>query len=652
METNSPYKMSVSLNVVTHLGLNLYSNIPAVLSEAVANAWDAEASKVTVDIDKAAGAVVVHDDGSGMDLGDINDKYLTVGYRRRDDTGTLTPNLGRPVMGRKGIGKLSLFSIARTVEIYTVKDNHKHAFRMSLDDIKAAITDEAGSDSPYRPSPLDTTDIDFAHGTKIVLRDLKKNLNQAEFALKKRLARRFSVIGPEFGFELEVNGQPVSVSDRAYFHKLQYIWLYGDESYTERVRSLAINAEQVEIRPSVTEKGGKVFGWIGTVHSSDQLREQGENLNKVVVLARGRLAHEDILENISDSSFYRQYVIGEFNADFLDSDTEEDITTSSRQRLDEDDPRFIDLREFFEGEMGNVKKAWGDWRDTKGVQVAAENTAIDEWFKSLGLESQKRARKLFGTINSLAIDDPGKKKELFAHSVMAFESLRYKDNLQALEEMTRPALEGFISVFNTVDEIESALYHRIVNQRLEVIEKMQAETDADSKEKILQELLFQHLWLLDPSWERATDAHLEERIGKTFDDVALTDEEKKSRIDIRYKRLSGAHVIIELKRYSVVTDTYTLARQVRKYRDALRRALKDRGEANPHIEIVCIVGKSLSDWAQEDGRAESAQTLGPINARVMTYDELLDNARGLYSEYLRGREGLDRVRKVIESLEP
>ncbi|MFF7641789.1 ATP-binding protein [Streptomyces canus] len=650
METNSPYKMSVSLNVVTHLGLNLYSNIPAVLSEAVANAWDAEAHKVTVDIDKQAGTVTVYDDGSGMDLHDINEKYLTVGYRRRDATGTLTPNLDRPVMGRKGIGKLSLFSIARTVEIYTVKDGERHAFRMSLDDIKSAITDEVNSESPYRPAPLDVADIDFIKGTKIVLRDIKKNLSQTEAALKKRLARRFSIIGPEFDFALEINGESVSVSDRAYFHKLQYLWLYGDDDYTEKIRSLAINAEEVEIRRSETEQGGEVFGWIGTVYSSNQLREQGENLNKVVVLARGRLAHEDLLENISDSSFYRQYVIGEFNADFLDSDAGEDITTSSRQRLDEDDPRFIDLREFFEEEMGNVKKAWGEWRETKGVEVAVKNTAVDEWFKSLGPESRARARKLFGMINGLEIDDESKKKELFAYSVMAFESLRYKDNLQALEQMTQPALAGFVLLFNTVDEIESALYHRIVNQRLEVIEKMQAQTDADSKEKILQELLFQHLWLLDPSWERATDAHLEERIGTTFAGVDLTDDEKKSRIDIRYKRVSNAHVIIELKRYSVSTDTYTLARQVRKYRDALRKALKDRGEANPYIEIVCIVGKSLSDWAQENGRAESAQTLGPINARVMTYDELLDNARGLYSEYLRGREGLDRVRKVIESI--
>ena len=37
--------MSLSLNVLNHLGINLYSNIPAVLSEIVANSWDADAKR-------------------------------------------------------------------------------------------------------------------------------------------------------------------------------------------------------------------------------------------------------------------------------------------------------------------------------------------------------------------------------------------------------------------------------------------------------------------------------------------------------------------------------------------------------------------------------------------------------------------------------
>ena len=43
MTTDKPqYEMTLSLNVLRHLGFGLYSNIAAVLSEVVANSWDAE----------------------------------------------------------------------------------------------------------------------------------------------------------------------------------------------------------------------------------------------------------------------------------------------------------------------------------------------------------------------------------------------------------------------------------------------------------------------------------------------------------------------------------------------------------------------------------------------------------------------------------
>ena len=127
---SSDYRMTLSLNVLRHLGINLYSNVPAVLSEVVANAWDADAKTVDIKIDAQTGRITVVDDGLGMDLVDINEKYLTVGYERRK-TEPVTPS-GRGVMGRKGIGKLSLFSIARSVEVHTVKNGEKHGFRMLL----------------------------------------------------------------------------------------------------------------------------------------------------------------------------------------------------------------------------------------------------------------------------------------------------------------------------------------------------------------------------------------------------------------------------------------------------------------------------------------------------------------------------------------
>src|SRR5882672_9754417 len=104
------YHLTIDLNALNHLGINLYSNIPAVVSEVVANSWDADAERVDINIDSAAGVVTILDDGNGMSEAEINERYLKVGYRKRDKEGTTTARHHRHVMGRKGIGKLSLFS--------------------------------------------------------------------------------------------------------------------------------------------------------------------------------------------------------------------------------------------------------------------------------------------------------------------------------------------------------------------------------------------------------------------------------------------------------------------------------------------------------------------------------------------------------------
>ena len=81
--SNHTYSMTLSLNVLKHLGFGLYSNVPAVLSEAVANAWDADAEHVRINIDPQAERITIQDDGHGMTVDDINEKYLYVGYERR-----------------------------------------------------------------------------------------------------------------------------------------------------------------------------------------------------------------------------------------------------------------------------------------------------------------------------------------------------------------------------------------------------------------------------------------------------------------------------------------------------------------------------------------------------------------------------------------
>lgn len=108
---NDKYTLTVDIATVDSLGRNLYSNAAAVLSEFVANAWDADATRVEIQFDPN-NSISILDNGCGMTDGELNSRFLTVGYRKRVVEGMASPRFKRPYMGRKGIGKLSAFSLA------------------------------------------------------------------------------------------------------------------------------------------------------------------------------------------------------------------------------------------------------------------------------------------------------------------------------------------------------------------------------------------------------------------------------------------------------------------------------------------------------------------------------------------------------------
>ena len=88
----------------------------------------------------------------------------------------------------------------------------------------------------------------------------------------------------------------------------------------------------------------QVAGWIGTALGSGDLKDGEDNLNKIVIMVRGKLAQEDILEDFTEGGLYTKYLIGEIHADFLDVDNEEDIATSNRQEIIKDDLRYLARR--------------------------------------------------------------------------------------------------------------------------------------------------------------------------------------------------------------------------------------------------------------------------------------------------------------------
>lgn len=659
IETVSPYQMTLSLNVLNHLGIYLYSNVPSVLSEVVANSWDADAENVSIIMHD--NEIIISDDGHGMNEEDINDKYLFVGYERRSKKGeTETPRWHRQVMGRKGIGKLSLFSIAEYIELYSIKANEKNAFLMSINDIKSTIENK---ESVYRPTQLKDFPSDLTSGTRIKIYGLKRRHNRTASFLRKRLARRFSILRSKFHFELSIDGLPVTLKDRDYFHKLEYIWYYGKESDLTFVglekasekflRTNIVTAVNDESDQS-KNKTYSVKGWIGSVKEAGDLKDEYDNLNKIVVMVRGKMADEDVLKEFNEGGVFSKYLIGEIDADFLDLNEESDIATSSRQEIMHDDPRYSALLDFIRKELKVIQNSWTSLRNKKGTEEALTIPAIKEWFATLKNDDKKQAEKLFGKFNEIP-NDPEIKKRLFKYGVLAFESLRYKSALSAIDKMNVDDIEKFGQLFGSLDDIEAGLYRQIVTERIKVIQVMREKVNEKQLEKAIQYYLYDHLWLLDPSWERAAgNAEIETSLGKKFNAdkrVKLDKEAMKGRLDIKYKTVTGKHVIIELKKPDRVIKKGELEDQGDKYENVLRELLNEEGKANEPIEVVFLVGSHPKNWSNPNQMDKDKRSLAVKNYRILTYAELLNDASRMYSDYLKKKEEINRIEKILAEID-
>jgi hypothetical protein len=665
-KANKKYEMTVDLSVLESLGINLYSNAAAVLSELVANAHDADANSVSISWKQNDDEIVVVDDGTGMDVPEINARFLTVGYKKRDHEGVQSPKFKRPYMGRKGIGKLSVFSIAQTVCVYTTKAGTSNGLRIRVGDLEKAIK----AKQPYYPEPVAVPAEHSNQGTTLVLSDLKtQRADLSASALRKRLARRFDVLDQrtpkQGGFSILVNDKPITWADREELKRLEFIWEFGaqtlpDSALPKGIRRFLLPKDTLPANPN-----WKVSGWIGTAHQPSDLTEDDEagSLKNVIVLARKRPIQEGIIEKLDFSRIFGNYVTGQVEADFLDLDGGyDDIATSDRQRLIEDDPRVVGLQEFLRDAFVKAAETWSAERPKKDADDILDRLPkLKKWVEDRPGWQQKAAHKMIGTIAAIPMEKKTEAEDragLLRAGVLAFERIGLRDSADEIEKLAKITPEELLSLLGQQDIYETALWGDILRSRVQAISGFRGLTRENEKEKVLQEALFKDLWLLDPSWERAT---VSERIEENLREIAPTvfakdaqDKEITGRLDIHYVTNGGRHVIVELKRFSVNDDVTKYVTQGQKYYDALKSVLEQQQVENPVIEVVFVLGHKprvrSSGALTEDAYIEVEMT--KCKGRYVLYDALIANAQAQYEEYLAASAKVTSLDDLLSSLAP
>jgi hypothetical protein len=111
--------------LVAILGEHLISDQAVGLIELVKNAYDADATEVTVEIqntvDSDKTSVVISDNGFGMTIDDIRLKWLSPAedHKERDKRENRRTRLGRLPIGEKGVGRFAVHQLGRKLEMVT-----------------------------------------------------------------------------------------------------------------------------------------------------------------------------------------------------------------------------------------------------------------------------------------------------------------------------------------------------------------------------------------------------------------------------------------------------------------------------------------------------------------------------------------------------
>ncbi len=663
---NTEFKLEVDLNVLNHLGIGLYSSTPAVVTEIVANAWDADAERVDIKIED--GKIIVQDDGHGMGAPELQSRFLKVGYARREQPGgDRSPAHNRPVMGRKGIGKLAMFSLANRIDLWSKKESSPEVAGAV---IVARLKDKISRNVAYTLEPvIEPYEWGSRKGTRIVLSDLNAGTDKTEAFLRPRIARRFSVVGDRYKFKVYINEKEVTTRDRGYHSDLQFWWDLDDQTRAEQlalVTSLASDesgnqcVERVSQEVIHESQVYRLRGFIATVAKPKQLKKTDDNINQISLFANGRVFQEDMLKDIGNAKIFNSYLVGEIHADFLDSDGV-DRATANREAVKTGDPLVSAVRSWLKDTLAKIGDQWDDWRRQQNVESDDEQTklALETWYDSLGEQRDvKLAKKLITPILSTEhsndeVKNNAIKRDLVRSAIVGFEKLRARKQLDQLDHIHDVMSVEFQRIFHTIGDIEASHYHEITRSRLHVIEKFEKEiVDTEALEKIAQTYLFEHLWLLDPTWGPVGESKVMEQTLTKELKAVLPDSETGARLDIAYRTSTGRHVIVELKRPGLKSvDVEDLIKQGKKYKAATAEYLKKHPDlAGLHGRLPPIDVYFVTEELPRTSYGDALDDLRQQDMQAFTYRGMIVNAKRAYQEYIDKSPDVSKIEDIIRHI--
>jgi hypothetical protein len=666
---DEPLKFKVASHIVQDLGLNLYTSLPRVLVEFVANAYDADSPTVRIEIDidaikkareiakaewslaRAKGkplqdnlaskdielermtlpeihTLTITDAGHGMTRDDIQNKFLVAGRRRRDDEKTVYTPKKRVVMGRKGLGKLAGFGVAHRVVVTSKKAGDDHATEITLDYdelIKAANTE--AYPVPARRiaggAGLGTS------GTRILLSHLVYEPMKSDLsAVASKIGDHFVLVSQD-DFAIFLGKEPVQRTKRKWAYAFPNPEL-AHSAFVEHTYDVpdagALDKVTFQYRIRFTEPKQNLAA-----------RERG-----VRVYAHKRLASApDLLDVETGMHGFRltDYLDGEVHADVIDDQPTEYIATD-RQSLRWEAPLLAPMRAFLSEQMKEACKAYQKVRDEVAKKEAKEDSFTQDTIAAAKLPKhrEKFAFQLAGKL--AAVSQGGASgfdyKEDLRLLVDGLAHGTLLKNMGELATQNKPQLKRLVAEATELMHQELGEFVRFAHGRLDgiaALEKIVNDVDfkKQKNEDELHRLFDECPWLIDPSFSFALvsdkgmttfltrlskDLQIGKNVPKGFDATTADEAEpgkKNTRPDLVFllgSQALGRVIIVELKAPNTPLHDEHL-RQLENYMRKTRKFLAASG-----MEEIRVEGYLIGSRAKITSNAEEVEAL---NDRIKEY---------------------------------
>ena len=363
-DTKEKLQLRFDPRTIEHLGIKMYSQLPYALAELVANAYDAGAGKVQIklyDADPDNKRIVITDDGDGMSYEEVGEKFLVIGRKRRDTDESRTNSKDRKITGKKGLGKLALFGIGKTINIETTcsGETQSTAFVLDWDSILSE-----GSGTYYPQTQLIAKADPSEKGTTITLSNLSRITNFDVDATAVSLSKLFNCFDTDFVVEISCNDStPIPL--------------------TREIKYEGINKEfewDVKEIISTIEDPYSYSGELkGKIVSSKKPMKQ--DLRGITLYVNGRLANIPGFFGVSEAGHTFSYISGWIDADFLD-EFDSDLISTDRQSISWDLPEAEALQKYLQRIVRFLVKDWSAKRKQAKADSQSTRSGINttDWF--------------------------------------------------------------------------------------------------------------------------------------------------------------------------------------------------------------------------------------------------------------------------------